>query len=130
MTDSNTNYVHYLLHRLVVRGERETTKVRVVFDASAKYRSFPSLNELLGLGPCLPPHLFDILIRFRLGKIALISDLKQAFLQIQIDTEHRDFLRFLWYNEIRTDFLPSVRLVFGLTSGPFSLNVTVKFHLS
>ena len=81
-------------------------------------------------GPYLQPYLFDILIGFRLEKIALISDIKQAFLQIQIDTEHRDFLRFLWYNDIRTDFLPSVRLVFGLTSGPFSLNVTVKFHLS
>ena len=64
----------------------------------------------------------------------MISDIKQAFLQIQIDTEHRDFLRFLWYNDVRTDFLPSVirftRLVFGLTSSPFILNTTVKFHLS
>ena len=134
MTASNTNYVHYLPHRAVVRDERETTKVRVVFDASAKYKGFPSLNELLDPGPCLLPHLFDILIRFRLGKIALISDIKQAFLQIQIDTEHRDFLRFLWYDDIRTDFPPSVlrftRLVFGLTSSPFILNASVKFHLS
>ena len=58
----------------------------------------------------------------------------QAFLQIQIYTKHRDFLWFLWYNDIRTDFLPSVlrfaRLAFGLTSSPFILNATVKFHLS
>ena len=124
----------YIIYRAVVRDERETTKVRVVFDASAKYKGFPSLNELLDPGPCLLPHLFDILIRFRWGKIALISDVKQAFLQIQIDTEHRDFLRFLWYDDIRTDFPPSVlrftRLVFGLTSGPSILNATVKFHLS
>ena len=86
VTASNTNYAHYLPHRAVVRDERETTKLRVVFDASAKYKGFPSLNELLDPGPCLLPHLFDILIRFRLGKIALISDTKQAFLQIQIDT--------------------------------------------
>ena len=43
-------------------------------------------------------------------------------------------MRFLWYNNIRTDFPPSVlrftRLVFGLTSSPFILNATVKFHLS
>ena len=92
------------------------------------------MNELLHLGPCLLSHLFDIFIRFRLGKIALILDTKQAFLQIQIYTEHRDFLWFLWHNDIRTDFLPSVlrfaQLLFGLTSSPFILNATVKFHLS
>ena len=78
MTGSNTNYVHYLPYRAVGRDERETTKVRVVFDASAKYKCFPSLNEMVDPGPCLLPHLFDTLIRFRLGKIALISNIKQG----------------------------------------------------
>ena len=38
VTDSNANFIHYLPdpHRAVVCDERETTKVRVVFDASAK----------------------------------------------------------------------------------------------
>ena len=92
------------------------------------------MNELLDPRPCFLPHLFDILIRFRLRKIVSISDIKAAFLQLQIDSQHRDLLRFLWYNDIRTDFLPSflrfTRLVFGLTSSPFILNATVKFHLS
>ena len=52
MTDSNTNYVHYLPHRAVVRDERETTKVCVVFDTLAKYKGFPSLNKLLDPGLC------------------------------------------------------------------------------
>ena len=60
--------------------------------------------------------------------------MKQVFLQIQIDAEHRDFLRCLVYNDIGTDFLPLVlrftQLVFGLTSSPFILNATAKFHLS
>ena len=92
------------------------------------------MNELLDPRPCFLPHLFDILIRFRLRKIVSISDIKAAFLQLQIDSQHRHLLRFLWYNDIRTDFLPSflcfTRLVFGLTSSPFILNATVKFHLS
>ena len=87
-------------------------------DVLSKYKGFLSLNELYYPGPWLLPHLFDTFIRFRLGKIALISGIKQVFLQIQIDTEHWDFLRFLWYANIRTNFLPSVlrftRLVFGL----------------
>ena len=104
-----------------------------MFDASAKYKAFPSWNELLDPRSCLLPFLFDMPIRLRLGKIALISDIKQAFLHTQIDTEQRDFLRFLWDNDIRTASLPSVlcftRLVFGLISSPFIWNATVKFHL-
>ena len=66
VTDSNTNYVHYLPHRAVVREERETTKVPVVFGAWLKYKSFLSFNELLDPGSCLLSPLFDILVRFRL----------------------------------------------------------------
>lgn len=83
---------------------------------------------------CLLPHLFDILIRFRLRKMVLISNTKQAFLQIQIGTEHLDFLRFLWYNDIRTGLPPLIlrftRFVFGLRSSPFTLNATLKSHIS
>ena len=57
---------HYLPHRAVVRGDKETTKVRVVFDASAKNKNEPSLNDCLYAGPCLLRQLYDILVRFRL----------------------------------------------------------------
>ena len=54
-----------------------------------------SLNELLYPGPSLLPLLCDILLRFRLGRYAITSDIKQAFLQIQLNILHRDFTRFL-----------------------------------
>ena len=38
--------VHYLLHRPVIKEERETIKVRTVFDASSKITG-PSLNAFL-----------------------------------------------------------------------------------
>ena len=40
----NVGSIHYLPHRPVVREERETTKVRMVFDASSKI-SGPSLKK-------------------------------------------------------------------------------------
>ena len=94
------NSIHYLPHRAVVRKDRDTTKVRIVFDASAHLSNQPSLNDTLYAGPCLLPLLFDILIRFRIGKIGIVADLRQAFLQIEIDNEHRNFLRFLWFDDI------------------------------
>jgi len=49
--------VHYLPHREVIRMDKETTKIRVVYDASAE-RNGPSLNDCLYSGPPLNP--FDL----------------------------------------------------------------------
>ena len=65
--------VHYLPRRPVVRDDRETTKIRIVFDALAK-SSGPSLNECLYPGPNMLSHIFDILLRFRSKKIGILSD--------------------------------------------------------
>ena len=75
-----------------------------------------------------------MLLRFRIGKIGLVADIKQAFLQISINKEHRDLVRFLWYEDIYTENPELVTLqfctvVFGLTCSPFLLNVTISAHL-
>ena len=79
--DKNTilGRVHYLAHRGVVR-EHHITKLRIVFDALAKIRNKPSLNDTLHSGPCLLPYTYDILLRFRTGKSGLVGSIKQVFL--------------------------------------------------
>lgn len=52
--------VHYLPHRPVVRKDRETTKVRVVYDASSRESGGPSLNQCLYAGPPLAEEIADI----------------------------------------------------------------------
>ena len=59
-------------------------------DASAHRRGSPSLNEVLEAGKCMLPKLFDVLVRWRVWKYALISDIKSAFLQIRVDEKDRD----------------------------------------
>jgi len=51
----------------------------VVFDASAKTPEGPSLNDCMHAGPSLLPNLMDILLRFRLQRVGLISDIEKAF---------------------------------------------------
>ena len=87
--------LHYLPHHAVVRHDKDTTKIRIVYDASAK-TSGPSLNDCLHVGPSLNQKIYDILLRFRLHKIAVIADIEKAFLMIQIAEEDQDVLRFLW----------------------------------
>ena len=74
--------VHYLPHRAVVRKDKTTTKVRPVFDASAKL-SGASLNHCLYPGPNFLSMIQDILLRFRSNKIALISDINKLFLILE-----------------------------------------------
>ena len=96
--------VHYLPHTAVVREDAETRKVRIVYDASCKDRKMgTSLNDCLHVGPSLSPLIFDILLRFRESKIALVGDIEKAFLNIEIDPADRDSLRFLWPDDMKPE---------------------------
>ncbi|GBM50782.1 hypothetical protein AVEN_177339-1 [Araneus ventricosus] len=90
--------IHYLPHRAVFK-DNSTTKVRPVFDGSAKTRNSVSINECIEKGPNLIEMIPAILNRFRWGKIGVISDIKQAFLQIALNESDRDVLRFMWWKD-------------------------------
>ena len=131
--NANPGQIHYLPHHPVIRLEKETTKVRAVFDASAKTNDNPSLNDCLHKGPQLTPLIYDILLRFRCFAIALTADIEKAFLQIGIVDKDKDYLRFLWFNDVFADEPIIVcnrfaRVIWGVTSSPFLLNGTVRKH--
>ena len=68
--------LYYLPHRPVIREDREMTQVRIVFDALSKaFKDEPSSNECIYSCPCLLPSIYDILLRFRMGKIGIVSDI-------------------------------------------------------
>ena len=85
----------YIPHKAVVRKQAETTKLRVVCDASAKEtEAQPSLNDCLHPGPPLQNLLWDVLVRSRFLPVLLTGDLKQAFLRVRIKAQDRDSLGF------------------------------------
>ena len=82
--------VHYIPHHPVIRREAETKKLRIVYDCSAKEQKYgKSLNDCLHIGPPLQPILYHIFIRFRTYPVAILGDIKQAFLQIKVDPKDR-----------------------------------------
>ena len=119
----------YLPHRPVIREDKASTKVRIVYDASAKNKG-PSLNESLYKGPCLTPLLFDVLLRFRAHDIALTAvqrKLTYKFLLLKV----RDYLCFLWFDNIYKENPDIIkyqfcRVIFGATCSQFLLNATIK----
>ncbi|XP_004211489.2 uncharacterized protein LOC101236360 [Hydra vulgaris] len=130
--------VHCLPHRPVLRSDKITSKVRIVFDASSTAEG-PSLNECLSAGPLLTTSLYGVLLRFRSQNIAYIADIEKAFLQITLSPLDRDYVRFLWFKDLNginssniyTKEIISYRLcrvLFGVTSSPFLLSATLKKH--
>ena len=123
----------YLPHKAVIREAAETTKMRIVFDASAKASpTSPSLNDCLETGPPLQNLLWSVLVRNRFKPVALCADLKQAFLQVRIQEADRDALRFHWIKDkdpSQVEVLRFTRALFGLIQSPFLLGGTLKLHL-
>ena len=93
--------IHYIPHHPVIRDQAESTKMRIVYDCSAKANSqVPSLNDCLEVGPPLQPMIFDILLRNRLRLLCITGDIQRAFLQIKVDPKDRDVLWLRWYKNL------------------------------
>ena len=95
-----------------------------------------SLNEYLHKGPVMLQDLTGILLRFRLNRIALVSDIEKAFLQISLTEESRDETRFLWLKNRQTLNLENniqqyrfCRVLFGIILNPFLLTATPGHRL-
>ena len=120
--------VHYLYHFAV--WKKSSGKMRLVYDASAKINNKSySLNDCLDTGPDLINSLLSILIRFRLYPYELKSDIRKAFLNIEINESDRDLLRTFWIEGDKVWIYRFARLPFGLTCSPFILAATLKKHL-
>ncbi|XP_055928199.1 uncharacterized protein LOC129959405 [Argiope bruennichi] len=136
--DQNINMGYFLPHHAVVRERKNSTKIRTVFDASSKGKDALSLNDCLESGPNLNPDLLEILLRFRLNKIAFSADIQRAFLEVGIAEEDRQFLKFLWIKGdcLNLGFSPHnietfqyKRVNFGVKCSPFLLAAVIKLHL-
>ena len=124
----------YIPHKPVVRESAESTKLRIVYDASARAsENSPSLNECLNPGPPLQNQLWNVLVRARFHPVLITGDLKQAFLQVRIQEMDRDALRFHWFKDLQTktiEVLRFTRALFGLAPSPFLLGGVIQQHLT
>ncbi|XP_037943055.1 uncharacterized protein LOC119675912 [Teleopsis dalmanni] len=94
--------LYYMPHQAVIREASSTTKLRVVFDASAKTTNGNSLNNIMMTGPRLQKDIFDIIIKWRLWKFVVTADVEKMYRQIKIAEEHQDY-----------------QLTYGTASAPF-----------
>ncbi len=119
----------YLLpHHAVIRPDKSTSQVRVVYDASSHAGGSKSLNDHLFKGVTFWDST-ELLNKFRFGSTVLIADIAKAFLMIGVEPEDRDALRFLWLDENQKPVEYRFKVVpFGTTASPFLLFAVMHFH--
>jgi len=118
--DSPLHY--YLPHLAVLKENSTTTKLLVVFDAYACTTSGLSLNDVLMRGPKTQDELFNLLIRLRSHRVALIADVEKMYRQISVHPDDCDFQRTVWRDspsEPIRDF-QLLTVTYGTTSAPFA----------
>ncbi|UYV83626.1 hypothetical protein LAZ67_23001768 [Cordylochernes scorpioides] len=112
---------YYMPHHPVIREQSTTTKMRVVFDVSAKSENNVSLNQFLHKGPKIQQDVFFILLRFRTYPVAITADIEKMYRQIRIHPEDADYQRILWRpspEEPVVDYR-LLTVTYGTTSAPF-----------
>ena len=111
---------YYLPMHGVVKESSTTTKLRVVFDASAKTSTGYSLNDILLPGPSSYPKLTKMINQFHLNKIGMSGDISKMFCEISLDKSEYDFHHFIHRGALRKlhDY-QMCRLTFGMTSSPY-----------
>ena len=127
--------LHYIPHH-PVKKDSVTTPIRIVYDCSCKQTpDSASLNDCLLNVPPKLNEVTAILLRFRLNKYAVSTDIEKAFLNVGLDIEDRDVTRFFWLSkptdpnsDLTTYRFKSV--LFGATCSPFILNAVLSKHLN
>ncbi|XP_018407562.1 PREDICTED: uncharacterized protein LOC108783489 [Cyphomyrmex costatus] len=113
--------IYYIPHHPIIKSGALTSKLRVVFDASALSESGVSLNNKLLVGPQLQDTLCDLLLKFRMHQYVLTADLEMMYRQILVRKQDRDLQRILWRSnsneEIQIFRLNT--LTYGTSSAPF-----------
>ena len=107
--------VHYIPHHAVIRPEKKSTPVRIVFNSSSVFQGH-KLNDDWMKGPDSLNNLFDVVLRFREKEVALVGDISKLYHRILIPVRGQHVRRFLWTN-LETSREPDVYVKIVLTFG-------------
>lgn len=117
----NPKFGYYLPHHSVIREQSESTKLRVVFDASCKTSSGKSFNDIQLVGPVVQDDLLSILLRFRQNTYVVTGDIEKMYRQILVDESQRHLQLILWRDD-ENQALKTLQLntvTYGTASAPF-----------
>ncbi|XP_058456726.1 uncharacterized protein LOC131434098 [Malaya genurostris] len=111
---------YFLPHHAVYKETSSTTKIRVVFDASARTTTGFSLNDALEIGPTVQSDLVSIILRFCSHQVVLTADIPKMYRQVQVHENDRKYQRILWLNsENKLGIFELTTVTYGCASAPY-----------
>ncbi|XP_014614817.1 PREDICTED: uncharacterized protein LOC106792810 [Polistes canadensis] len=112
---------YYVPHHAVLSEKSVTTKLRMVFDASAKSNSGILLNDALIIGPNIQDDLFSIIIRFRTYAYVITGDIEKIYRQIRVDESQVCLQKIFWRDDMRKpgSTYELLTLTYGTASASF-----------
>lgn len=120
---------YFLPHHGIIREEAVFTKIRVVFNASAKTSTGLSLNDLMENGPNLQADLQHLLLQWRQHKYVLAADIEKMYRFILVHPEDRPLQKIIWTDSDNSGNITEYELVsltYGTKSAPYIAQKTLK----
>ena len=102
------------------KASSSTTKVRAVFNASAKSSTGVSLKDTLLVRPTVHPTLIDVLLCFQMHPVVLTADVSKMYRAVELVDDSKDFHRFVWRNNPNDSLVDyrMTRVTFGVSAYP------------
>ncbi|XP_064107413.1 uncharacterized protein LOC135216209 [Macrobrachium nipponense] len=125
----------FISHSPVIKEERDTTKVRVIYMANLAEKR-PDGSKGISLNQCIHPgynknfKISDALTMMRFDKFVFGFDISKAFHRLAIDDENSSKFLFYWFKDVESrDFTPVVyrskRVIFGMSVSPYLLQCSL-----
>lgn len=76
---------YFIPHHAILKEDKLSSALRVVYEGSAKDSNGISLNDTLMVGPTIQDDLFSIYVCFRSFPYALTADIEKMYRQILVD---------------------------------------------
>ncbi|XP_070132550.1 uncharacterized protein [Drosophila bipectinata] len=124
--DASVTGQYFLPHDCVLKKDRSTTKLRVVFDGFAVTTSAYSLNDVFMSGPVIQPKLLHILLRFRSHRVAITGAISKMYRCVRGFPEDSYLQCILWrdstQDELQAEILRRYFYLDDLLSGGGSID--------
>ena len=134
--------IYYLPHLPVIKENKVSTKIRPVFECSAKTHQGISLNDQLLAGPKTQQSISFLMIHLRLNPVVVLADIVRMFYAINYNEEpedsmqgllnNRDLFRFIWTDNKNDQpkIYRFIKVLMGSKSSPFQASSVILYHLN